>query len=106
MLQVFEMDVAKVVRDVAYVAMVVHVCCKGVFPMFHLSACSVGWFISLLVRKEVLLASLCERKILFRLEIYDRIRSFFSSRTGCTMSSIYLEYSLLWISIFLTLFVN
>jgi len=30
-------------------------------------ACSVGWFVSLLVRKEVLLAGLCERKILFRL---------------------------------------
>ena len=39
-----------------------------------LLACSVGWFVSLLVRKEVLLAGLCERKILFWLEIYDRIR--------------------------------
>ena len=29
------------------------------------SACSLGWFVSLLVRKEVLLAGLCERKILF-----------------------------------------
>jgi hypothetical protein len=27
-LQVFHVDVAKVDRDVAYVAMVVHVCCK------------------------------------------------------------------------------
>ena len=26
------------------------------------SACSVGWFVSLLVREEVLLAGLCERK--------------------------------------------
>ena len=30
------MDVAKVYQDVAYVAMVVHVCCKLLFPMFHL----------------------------------------------------------------------
>ena len=30
------MDVAKVDRDVAYVAMVVHLCCKRLFPMFHL----------------------------------------------------------------------
>jgi hypothetical protein len=30
------MDIAKVDRDVAYVAMVVHVCCKGLLPMFHL----------------------------------------------------------------------
>ena len=37
-------------------------------------ACSVGWFVSLLVREKVLLASLCERKILFRLKIYDRLR--------------------------------
>jgi hypothetical protein len=36
MLQVFCMDVAKVDRDVAYVAMVVHVCCKRLFPMFYL----------------------------------------------------------------------
>ena len=39
------------------------------------SACSVGWFVSLLVREEVLLAGLCERKILFRLKItivYDK----------------------------------
>jgi len=37
-------------------------------------ACSVGWFVSLLVREEVLLAGLCERNILFWLEIYDRLR--------------------------------
>ena len=37
-------------------------------------ACSVGWFVSLLVREEILLADLYERKILFRLEIYDRLR--------------------------------
>jgi hypothetical protein len=33
---VFRMDIAKVDRDVAYVARVVHVCCKHLFPMFHL----------------------------------------------------------------------
>ena len=32
----FYTDVAKVDRDIAYVAMVVHVCCKLLFPMFHL----------------------------------------------------------------------
>ena len=37
-----------------------------------------GW----LVRKEVLLASLCERKIMFRLEIYDRLRQATAKRTG------------------------
>ena len=36
MLQLFHMDVAKVDRHVAYVAMVVHVCCKLPFPMFHM----------------------------------------------------------------------
>jgi hypothetical protein len=36
MLQGFHMDVAKVDRDVAYVAMVVHICCKLLFPIFHL----------------------------------------------------------------------
>jgi hypothetical protein len=36
MLQVFHMDIAKVDRDVAYVAMLVDVCCKLLFPMFHL----------------------------------------------------------------------
>jgi hypothetical protein len=36
MLQVFHTDVVKVDRDVAYVAMVVHVCCKILFSMFHL----------------------------------------------------------------------
>ena len=34
MFQVFYMDFAKVDRDVAYVAIVVHVCCKLLFPMF------------------------------------------------------------------------
>jgi hypothetical protein len=38
MLQLFHMDVAKVDRDVAYVAMVVHVCCK------HLSQCFIDFF--------------------------------------------------------------
>jgi uncharacterized membrane protein len=32
----FHTDVAKVDRDVAYVAMVVQVCCKHLSPMFHL----------------------------------------------------------------------
>jgi hypothetical protein len=35
-LQVFQMDVANENRNVVYVAMVVHVCCKGLFSMFHL----------------------------------------------------------------------
>jgi len=38
-----------------------------------------GW----LVREEVLLAGLCERKILFRLEIYDRLRQAIAKRTYC-----------------------
>jgi hypothetical protein len=33
---VFRMDVAKVGQDVANIAMVVHVCCKCLFPVFHL----------------------------------------------------------------------
>jgi len=37
----------------------------------------------LLVREEVLLADLCERKILFRLKIYDRLRQATDKRTGC-----------------------
>jgi hypothetical protein len=32
----FCIDVAKVDRDVVYVAMVVHLCCKRLSPMFHL----------------------------------------------------------------------
>ena len=32
----FHADIAKVYQDVAYVAMVVHVCCKLLFSMFHL----------------------------------------------------------------------
>jgi hypothetical protein len=36
MLQEFRMNVAKVDQDVAYVAMVVYVRCKHLFPMFHL----------------------------------------------------------------------
>ena len=36
MLQVFHMDVAKVNRDVSYVAMAIYVCCKRLFQMFHL----------------------------------------------------------------------
>jgi hypothetical protein len=36
MLQVFYMDVIKVDRDVAYVAMAIHVCFKCMFQMFYL----------------------------------------------------------------------
>jgi hypothetical protein len=36
MLQVFHLDVVKVNRDVAYVAIAIHVCCKYLFQMFHL----------------------------------------------------------------------
>jgi hypothetical protein len=33
---VFHMDIAKIDHDVAHVAMVVHVCCKRLFQIFHL----------------------------------------------------------------------
>ena len=46
------------------------------------TACSVGWFVLLPVREEVLLTGLCERKILFRLEIYDRLRQATAKRIG------------------------
>ena len=36
MLQVFYKDIAKIDRDVAHVAIVVHVCCKHLFQMLHL----------------------------------------------------------------------
>jgi hypothetical protein len=36
MFQVFHMDVVKVDRDVTYVTVVARVCCKRLFPMFHL----------------------------------------------------------------------
>ena len=36
MLHAFHLDVAKVDRDVAHVAVVVHVCCKYLFQMFQL----------------------------------------------------------------------
>jgi hypothetical protein len=36
MLQAFYVDIAKVDRDLAYVAMVVHICCKLLFSMFQL----------------------------------------------------------------------
>ena len=46
------------------------------------TACSVGWFVSLLVREEVPLVGLCERKILLRLEIYDRLRQATAKRAA------------------------
>jgi hypothetical protein len=36
MLQVFQMDVAKIDLDVAHVAIAIHVCCKSLFKIFHL----------------------------------------------------------------------
>jgi hypothetical protein len=33
---VFHIDIAKVDRDVAYIAMAVHICCKLLFPIFDL----------------------------------------------------------------------
>jgi hypothetical protein len=36
MLQVFHADVAKVDRDVAYLVMTIHICCKRLFQMFYL----------------------------------------------------------------------
>ena len=56
-----------------------HICMR--IP-YQYTACSVGWFVSLLVREEVLLASLCERIILFQLKIYDRLQQATAKRTG------------------------
>jgi hypothetical protein len=33
---VFQMDIAKVDRDVAHVAVAIYVCCKYLFQMFHM----------------------------------------------------------------------
>jgi len=44
----------------------------------------------LLVREEVLLAGLCERKILFWLKIYDRLRQATANRTGVFVDVQYL----------------
>ena len=55
----------------------------GSYADLAVSVCSVGWFVSLLVREEVLLAGLCERKILFQLKIYDRLRQATAKRTCC-----------------------
>ena len=55
---------------------------EEMYIMGKQAACSVGWFVSLLVREEVLLADLYGRKILFRLEIYDRLRQATAKRTG------------------------
>jgi hypothetical protein len=38
---VLYIDVAKVDRDVAYIAMVVHICCNGLLLMFHLCVLDV-----------------------------------------------------------------
>jgi hypothetical protein len=46
MLQVFHVDVAKVDRDVAYVAMTIHVCCKRLFLMFQLFQMDVARVLS------------------------------------------------------------
>ena len=58
------------------------ICQKKVARGCEPLACSVGWFVLLLVREEVLLTGLCKRKILFRLEIYDRLRQATVKRTG------------------------
>jgi len=50
-------------------------------PAHKLAACSVSWFTSLLVREQVLLIDLCERKILFQLKIYDRLQQATAKRT-------------------------
>jgi len=46
---------------------------RGRADAYQSPACSVDWFVSLLVREKVLLAGLCERKILFQLK---NLRSF------------------------------
>ena len=50
------------------------------------AACSVGWFVLLLVREKILLAGLYERKILFWLEIYDRLGQATAKLSGCWIS--------------------
>ena len=57
-LQVFYVDVVKVDRDVAYITMVIHVCCERLFQMFQLvqtyvarvlSVCCICFTLMLLV---------------------------------------------------------
>jgi hypothetical protein len=40
MFQLFHANVAKVDRDVAYVAIVIHICCKRLSLIFHLFFCT------------------------------------------------------------------
>jgi len=56
------------------------------------AACVVGWFVSLLVHEEVLLAGLCEKKILFRLKIYDSSRRVTAKRIPANLMHLSVQY--------------
>jgi hypothetical protein len=57
MLQVSYVDVAKVDRDVAYVAMTIHVCCKCVFKCFSYFI----WILHMLQWLYTYIASVCSK---------------------------------------------
>jgi hypothetical protein len=62
-LQVFHVDVAKVDQDVAYVVMVIHVCCKCLFQMFQLfqtyGTCVFIWVLHMFHTYVVSVSSEC-----------------------------------------------
>jgi hypothetical protein len=59
MLHVFYIDVAKADRDVAYVAMAIHVCFKCMFQMFRLFQTYVASVSSRCCKMDLDAASVC-----------------------------------------------
>jgi hypothetical protein len=68
MLQLFHADVAKVDRDVIYVAMVVHICCKGLFPMFHL--CFHRYVASVFYLDVAYISHICCKRFIWILRMF------------------------------------
>ena len=76
MLQLFYTNVAKVDQNVAYVAMVVHICCKGLFPMFHL--CFWTYVISVFYLDVAYVSHICCKCFIWILHIFTMIFKCFS----------------------------
>jgi hypothetical protein len=76
MLQLFQMNVAKVYQNVAYVAVVVYVCCTSPFPMFHL--CFWTYCCKCIYLDIVYVSHICCKCFIWILRMFAMVFNYFS----------------------------
>jgi hypothetical protein len=91
--KLFQMDVAKVDRDVAYIAIIIHVCFKCMFQMFHWSRRTLQVFYLDVAKVDLNVAYTCMLQVYVLSIFMCFIHMFASVSYECWFSNVFKAFS-------------